>query len=178
MTRRIAHGSRFIWRNGVCDLLLLAFAFMLYSVVRQGSADRQIEATYNAVDLVELERTLFIAHENSSQSLILWSEPLIHFFNTFYTYGHFWLIGAAAIWLFLFHRDTYTLFRNAFFISGAIGLVCFNLFPLAPPRLLPGEYGAVDTLRMFSPVNYENSGAFVMRTSAPNLLPSASSRLK
>ena len=105
MTQKIARTSALVWRNGVCDLLLIVFAFMLYSVVRQGSAHSQIDATYNAVDLVKLERALFIAHENSSQGLILWSEPLIHFFNTFYTYGHFWLIGAAAIWLFFFHRE-------------------------------------------------------------------------
>jgi membrane-associated phospholipid phosphatase len=161
MTQRIARTTSIVWRNGLADLLLLAFAFMLYSLVRMGSSGQQIEATYNAVDLFELERALFIGHENASQDLILWSEPLIHIFNSIYTYGHFWLIGVAAVWLFYWHRDTYTLFRNAFFISGAIGLICFNLFPLAPPRLLPGDYGAVDTLRLFSNVNYENTGAFV-----------------
>jgi hypothetical protein len=131
---------------------------VLYSVVRQGSSHRQIEATYNAVDLVKLERTLSLAHENSAQQLILGSELAVHVFNSIYTYGHFWLMGAAAIWLFFKHRETFVLFRNAIFIAGAISLVCFNLYPLAPPRLLPGEYGAVDTLRMFSAVNYENSG--------------------
>ena len=147
-----------VWRNGVCDLLMIAAAFMLYNVVRTGSANQQIAATYNAVDLVKLERTLGIAQENSSQGLILWSSELITLFNTIYTYGHFWLIGTAAIWLFIRHRETFTLFRNAIFISGAIALVCYNLFPLAPPRLLPGEFGAVDTLRLYSSVNYENSG--------------------
>lgn len=147
-----------IWQNGLFDLLLILFAFMLYSVVRQFSSHRQIEATYNAVDLVEFERTIGMGYENAAQKLILWNDGLVHVFNSIYTYGHFWLIGAAAIWLFIWHRDTYKLFRNAIFISGAIGLVCFNIFPLAPPRLLPGEYGAVDTLRLMSPVNYENSG--------------------
>jgi membrane-associated phospholipid phosphatase len=134
---------------------------MLYSVVRVGSNDRQVEATYNAVDLVQLQRHLWLAHEADIQKLILWSEVLVRVFNTMYTYGHFWLIGAAGIWLFFFHRERYMLFRNAFFIAGVISLVCFNIMPLAPPRLLPGSFGAVDTLRMFSEVNYENSGAFV-----------------
>jgi len=150
-----------IWSNGLFDLSLIALAFMIYSIVRTWSADRQIEATYNAVDLVNFERSLYIGYEAQVQSLILWSEGLIHLFNSIYTYGHFWLIGATAIWLFIRHRDTYKLFRNAIFISGAIGLVAFNVFPLAPPRLLPGDFGAVDTLRLFSSVNYENSGSFV-----------------
>jgi membrane-associated phospholipid phosphatase len=130
---------------------------MIYSIVHH---DRQIEAT-TTVDLVNLERSLYIGYEAQAQSLILWSEGLIHLFNSIYTYGHFWLIGATAVWLFIRHRDTYKLFRNAIFISGAIGLVAFNVFPLAPPRLLPGDFGAVDTLRLFSSVNYENSGSFV-----------------
>lgn len=159
--RAVPRAAAFVWRNGVCDLLLLAIAFMFYSIVRMGSNGRQIEATYNAVDLWKLERALNIAQESSSQQLILQSTFTIQVFNTIYTYGHFWLIGVAALWLFFWHRDTYTLFRNAFFFSGAIALLCFNLFPLAPPRLLPGEYGAVDTLRLFSSVNYEASGNFV-----------------
>jgi hypothetical protein len=126
-----------------------------------GSNDRQVDATYNAVDLVHLQRALWLAHEADIQKLILWSEALVRVFNTIYTYGHFWLIGGAGIWLFYFHRERYTLFRNAFFISGAISLIAFNLVPLAPPRLLPGDFGAVDTLRMGSEINYETSGAFV-----------------
>ena len=159
--RSTTTGVHFVWRNGVCDLLLIAIAFMFYSIVRQGSSHRQIEATYNAVDLVELQRNLHIAYEARAQELILWSDGLIQVFNTIYTYGHFWLIGIAAIWLFFRHRQSYVLFRNAFFISGAISLICFNLYPLAPPRLLPGDYGAVDTLRLASSVNYETSGNFV-----------------
>jgi hypothetical protein len=150
-----------VWNNGLRELLLIAAAFMLYSLVRMGSNDRQVEATYNAVDLVELQRALWLAHEADIQKLILWSDLLVQVFNNLYTFGHFWLIGAAGIWLFYYHRERYTLFRNAFFIAGAISLVVFNVLPLAPPRLLPGSYGAVDTLHMLSSVNYENSGAFV-----------------
>jgi membrane-associated phospholipid phosphatase len=158
---RVSRAAGLVWRNGLWDLLLLALAFMIYSVVRQMSAGRQIEATYNAVDLVRIERALWMGHENALQGLILWNEALIRVFNMAYTYGHFWLIGFAAVWLFFRHRETYVLFRNAFFISGAIALVAFNLYPLAPPRLLPGEFGAVDTLRLFSEINYENAGFFV-----------------
>jgi membrane-associated phospholipid phosphatase len=150
-----------VWRNGLAELILIAIAFMLYSIVRMGSNDRQVEATYNAVDLVHLQRTLWLAHEADVQKLILWSDVLIRLFNTIYTYGHFWLIGIAGIWLFYFHRDHYRLFRNAFFVAGGISLVVFNFMPLAPPRLLPGEYGAIDTLHYFSEINYQTSGTFV-----------------
>ena len=161
LTPTITRQATLVWRNGLCEVLLIAFAFLLYSVVRMGSHDRQVEATYNAVDLVHLQRALWLAHEADIQRLVLWSGALIKFFNTFYTYGHFWLIGVASIWLFFFHRERYVLFRNAFFISGAISLIAFNIMPLAPPRLLPGDFGAVDTLRLGSDLNYETSGNFV-----------------
>jgi len=156
-----ARAASLVWRNGLCDLILVAMAFICYSLVREGSSHRQIEATYNAVDLAQVERALFIAREGSSQHLILWSGFLVRVFNDIYSYGHFTFIGIAGLWLFFRHRPTFVLFRNAFFISGAIALVAFNVFPVAPPRLLPGEFGAVDTLRLFSAVNYENSGRFV-----------------
>jgi len=158
---RIATYADAVWNNGLRELLLITAAFFLYSIVRMGSNDRQVEATYNAVDLVELQRALWLAHEADIQKLVLWSDLLVQVFNNMYTFGHFWLIGAAGIWLFYFHRERYTLFRNAFFVAGAISLFAFNVMPLAPPRLLPGSYGAVDTLHLLSAVNYENSGAFV-----------------
>ena len=130
----VARYASLIWRNGLRELLLIAAAFFFYSIVRMGSNDRQVEATYNAVDLVQLQRTLWLAHEADIQKLILWSDFLVHAFNALYTYGHFWLIGVAGVYLFYFHRERYTLFRNAFFIAGAISLIAFNVLPLAPPR--------------------------------------------
>src|SRR6185312_9767346 len=54
--------------------------------------------------------------------------------------------------------------RNAMLISGAIGLVIFTLFPLAPPRL--AELGLVDTVtrssdayRVLQPTMFTNQYA-------------------
>ena len=55
------------------------------------------------------------------------------------------VIIGIAIWLLVFHRHRYPLFRNAFLISGAIGLLLFWLLPTAPPRFLP-QWGFVDTV--------------------------------
>lgn len=42
----------------------------------------------------------------------------------------------------------YSVFRNAFFISGTIGIIIFVLYPVAPPRL--ADVGVVDTVTMYS----------------------------
>jgi hypothetical protein len=51
--------------------------------------------------------------------------------------------------MYFWHRPQYLLMRNAFLISGAIGLIIFVNFPTAPPRLLEHhgvELGFVDTI--------------------------------
>jgi hypothetical protein len=142
-------------------VLLIAFAFMLYSVVREFSSDRHVDAIVNGVRLVQWEQSLGLFWETEIQDIFFSSTTAIHIFNAIYTYGHFWLIGAVAVWLFFWHRERYLVIRNAVLISGAVALLIFNLFPVAPPRLMPGSFGAFDTLALFSPVNYENSGFFV-----------------
>ncbi|MGE0309384.1 MAG: phosphatase PAP2 family protein, partial [Acidimicrobiia bacterium] len=44
----------------------------------------------------------------------------------------------------------YVVLRNAMFISGAIGLVIFATYPVAPPRLLPPGSGFIDTVTQWS----------------------------
>lgn len=153
--------SSIVRRTGVLEIGITVAAYFVYSIVRALGADQEIEAKQRAVDLVQWERRLGIFWEVQMQSWVLGNETVIKVFNAIYAYGHFPLIYAVGIWLFIWHRSRYVLFRNAFLISGGIGLVCFLLLPTAPPRLLPWPGAMVDTLRMFSPINYQESGGFV-----------------
>jgi membrane-associated phospholipid phosphatase len=157
----VTRTSTIIRRTGVLEIGITVGAYFIYSIVRTLGANQEVEAKQRALDLVELERKLGFFWEVQMQSWILGNETVIKVFNAIYTYGHFPLIYAIGIWLFLWHRGRYVLFRNAFLISGGIGLVSFLLLPTAPPRLLPGVDRMADTLRMFSPINYQESGAFV-----------------
>jgi hypothetical protein len=55
------------------------------------------------------------------------------------------VIVATLVWLLVRHREQYPIFRNAMLISGGIGLVCFMVWPMAPPRFL-GDLGFIDTV--------------------------------
>jgi hypothetical protein len=68
--------------------------------------------------------------------------------NWIYIWWHWPVIITAAVWLFLQHRTAYTRYRNAFLLSGAVGLLFFALFPVAPPRLADAAF--VDTLSRYS----------------------------
>ena len=140
----------------------MAVAFVLYYLVRGLVVERASEATSRAIRLVELEQRLGLFWETQMQAWIMSSEMLVKLFNGIYVYAHFPLVAAIGLWLFFFHRPRYVLFRNAFLISGAIGLVIFNLIPMAPPRLLPWPYGLVDTMAAYSKINYDmQPAAFV-----------------
>ncbi|MEX0684118.1 MAG: phosphatase PAP2 family protein, partial [Dehalococcoidia bacterium] len=54
-----------------------------------------------------------------------------------YFYLHFPLIIVFGIWLYYYRRGQYTFVRDSFLASGAIALVIYFLYPVAPPRELP-----------------------------------------
>jgi len=166
VTPAIFWTSHWIRRFGILDLGLVVLAFFFYSAVREMAGAQAPEATAHAMGLVQLEQNLGVFQEQAVQDAVLSSDLLVRGFNAFYAYGFFPPIYAIGLYLFFFQRDRYILFRNAFLISGAIGLLAFHLFPMAPPRLLPWPYGMVDTLSEFSKVNYHSGGAFVNQYAA------------
>lgn len=142
------------WRPGKKDLaeiVLIASALPLYYLVRGQAHERIQDAVQRGLDIVQFEKSLGIFWEVELQSWILPHNWLVTALNAFYLYGHLPIIGALAVWMYFWHRPQYLLMRNAFLISGAIGLVIFLNFPTAPPRLL-GVHGAdlgfVDTILM------------------------------
>lgn len=126
------------------EVSILVPAYILYSLVRGTVHDRTPEAVSRAAALVHVEQTMGIFWEYELQSLILTWGAAVRAVNTVYVWGHLPVIIAVAIWLLVFHRHRYALFRNAFLISGAIGLLLFWLIPTAPPRFLQ-YWGFVDT---------------------------------
>ena len=55
--------------------------------------------------------------------------------NWVYIWGHFPVIVGALFVLYGLSRRNFLTLRNALIASGVIGLVCFAVFPVAPPRL-------------------------------------------
>ena len=68
--------------------------------------------------------------------------------NWVYIWGHWPLIAVSAAWLFRHRPDAYRLMRTAIFASGAIGMIIFLAYPVAPPRLT--GLGLTDTVTSYS----------------------------
>lgn len=149
--------SRFSYRDALWQLVVAAGGYIVYSVsvgaVQWAGAERARAslAVADARHIVDLEELLGIFREHQLQSLIIDSGFWMQFFNAVYMWAHLPLIIALAVWLYWRHRPHFRLTRNAVLISGTIALIVFQVFPVAPPRLVP-ELHFVDTAAKVSGV--------------------------
>lgn len=151
-------------RNGAVPRLLaeagiLVAAYQAYGAVRRLVAPDSGDAFGHAFNIIRFEQDMGIFFEPSLQGLIIDHHWLVTLFNWVYVWGYLPVISVAGLYLYLRHHDFYTRYRNAFLLSGAVGLVIFATFPVAPPRMFPG-FGFIDTVRTNSAVyrSFEGSG--------------------
>ena len=130
------------------EVVLGAVAYFAYFGVRGLTEGGKERALTNAGRVVSFERGLHMDYEGSWQNLIVDHHGLVTLFNWIYIWGHWPVIVVTAFWLYFHAHGTYRLYRNAFVISGAVGLVVFVLFPVAPPRLF--DAAMVDTVTEYS----------------------------
>lgn len=123
------------WNGFHWQVALMLPPSLLYFLVRDLSAGQEAEAFANASSIVNLQKTLGLDWEATLQQQVLDTDWIISAVNWIYIYGHFPLLFTVLVLLFgLSKRDFLTL-RNALVASGVVGLVCFALYPVAPPRL-------------------------------------------
>lgn len=124
-------------RRDLVEALLVGLAFLLYFAVRGAVIDRPETAYANALDIIDLQRRLGFFWEDDLNAWVndrlFWAQAA----NIVYFWLHFPLIISFGVWLYFFRRNKYTLVRDAFLASGAIALVIYWAYPVAPPRVLP-----------------------------------------
>ena len=144
-SRANAEPTRHEW---IRELGLVLVGLLVYFGVRAATSDEAGPAQAHARSLVHLEQTLGIARESDVQGLIIDHHALVTFANWVYIWGHWPLIAVSAAWLFRRRPDAYRLMRTAIFASGAIGMIIFLAYPVAPPRLTGA--GLTDTVTSYS----------------------------
>jgi len=127
---------------------LIVLAALVYFGVRGFTQDRVDRAFANADWLQRAEREIGIAWERAFQELVIEHGWLMTATNWVYVYGHWPVIVACGVALYVWRRDRYRLLRNAMFISGLIGFIFFAGFPVAPPRF--ADPSIVDTVTQYS----------------------------
>jgi hypothetical protein len=163
--RTLRDGHRIYWWGEI--LAVLAF-YGVYSFIRNLHHGNPQEAFEHAKDLIDLQKTLGIYHEQAIQAWTLGSHAFIVASNYFYGSLHFIVTGGVMIWLYRKWSDDYPRWRNTLGIATALALIGFAFFPLMPPRLLAPshlypfihhDFGYVDTLAKDPAFWSFNSGA-------------------
>lgn len=136
------------WRELAKQVLLVALAVLFYFGVRGLTESAAGIAIEHGNDVLAFEQRIGIAFSPEFQATITDIPFLANLGNWVYIWGHWPVIVATLVWLHERHRYHYLLLRNAMFISGAIGLIIFMLYPVAPPRLIDAGY--IDTVTSWS----------------------------
>jgi len=123
-------------RRDLVEALIVGVAFLLYFAVRGAVIDRPEAAYRHAMDVIDAQRYLGIFWEDDMNEWIRDREFWAQTANIVYFWLHFPLIIAFGIYLYYGQRGKYTLMRDAFLTSGAIALVVYWLYPVAPPWTL------------------------------------------
>jgi len=137
-------------RGVALQFVLVFLAAILYFAVRGFTQGSEADANRHGFDVLRFERALGIDWEEATQRFVLTRHELVTFANWVYMWGHWPVVAVTLFVLYRSRRDQYLLLRNAMFMSGAIGLVIFATYPVAPPRLLPTGTQFVDTVTTWS----------------------------
>jgi PAP2 superfamily len=143
----------------VAKELTLVVAFgVIYEVLRHNMIQEGSAAARHALSIVHLEKDLRVFHEGALQTLFLRAPDVMKFFNLYYGGTHFVVPIGALLWLAWRHPERYPRARTTLAATTGVAFLCFWVFPVAPPRLLPSRFGIIDTLVTFAKTGHiENS---------------------
>ena len=135
------------WRRVTRELGLLAMLAIVYEEIAAHLVQAGSVAASNALLVVGAERSLALVDERAVQAVFVHNDTITDAFNAYYGGTHFLVPAVALGWLLWRHPGQYGRARTALVVITLAAVVCFWLFPVAPPRLLPAHFGIVDMLR-------------------------------
>jgi len=151
----------------ILELATVFAVMVVYFLIRGGLPEPVDEAVSRSTKIISVEQTLGIFWERDWQEPVLKSRLLMQIANGIYVWGHFPVIIATAFWLYWRSRERYNFYRTALLISAFIGLWGYGFFPAAPPRLMPAQWGFIDTIALIARETYDmQPGGFVNQYAA------------
>jgi hypothetical protein len=137
------------------EMAIVTGLMVIYFYIRGDLPEPVPQAVARSTKIIHLEQALGIFVEPGWQEPVLKNKLVMQIANGIYIWGHFPVILAAALWLYWKNRQRYGLYRTGLVLSAFIGLWGYAFFPAAPPRLMPGQWGFVDTIALVAKGRYE-----------------------
>ncbi|HEY0165872.1 MAG TPA: phosphatase PAP2 family protein [Jatrophihabitans sp.] len=148
------------------ELLVLLLLLWAYDMVRGHAAVREVAALRHGRQLLDLERWLGIDIELAANLWATEQAALSLAASYWYQFTHLSVTLAVLVWCWWRRAGSYRRARNALVLTNVFGLIFFLLYPVAPPRFLPG-FGFVDSVAEAGfgpthggPVTADQFGAF------------------
>jgi PAP2 superfamily len=130
------------------ELAIIAFGYWLYSLGRNTIPQQESIAIRHGFSVTHVQDVLHLNVELSVNHFVAAHTWLAQIMDYYYASLHFVVTIAVMLWLFARRAPVYRGARTVLVSTTLIALAGFALYPLAPPRLLPGA-GYLDTVAMF-----------------------------
>jgi hypothetical protein len=125
--------------------MVLVALLVFYDRVRSLAAVRTSVAVSHGWDILHLETVLHLRFEDALNGWLDGRTALRLSAVDYYQFMHVTVALGVLTACYVLRPAVYRPARNALVLTNVIGLVVFALFPVAPPRLLPGA-GFIDSV--------------------------------
>lgn len=131
------------------EIALIGACYLAFALVKNLTDPSPVlKAVTNGWGVLKLESALALNFEAAIQQIIGRISLGAMIATTYFYVAGMWLgLIAVAIYTFAKHRAVYLNLRRTFIFSMIFGAIVFALFPLAPPRFMPG-LGMTDTVTL------------------------------
>ncbi|RKN07211.1 bifunctional glycosyltransferase 87/phosphatase PAP2 family protein [Streptomyces radicis] len=157
--------------NLLLELLLIRVGYWAYSWVRSYARGDRETAEAHGHQILDIQRFLHIDIEHGLNQLVAETRWLADAMDLYYATFHFAVPLTILGWLLIRHPADYRWARRWLALTTLFGLVGFWLYPLAPPRLMPG-LGYIDTANGPQDLNDPRYGALTGITNPYAAMPS------
>ncbi|MGW0760299.1 bifunctional glycosyltransferase 87/phosphatase PAP2 family protein [Streptomyces sp. NPDC002814] len=162
--------------NLLLELLLIRVTYAAYQKVRLAAtggsnAEGRATAEHHADQILSLERFLHMDIEHWANHAVVKVDWLRNFFDFYYTSFHF-VVPLSVLAVLYWRRPVdYRWARASIGLTTLLALVGFWLYPLAPPRLMPG-LGIIDTVHGVQDFSKPDYGTLTALTNQYAAMPS------
>ncbi|MGV9314431.1 bifunctional glycosyltransferase 87/phosphatase PAP2 family protein [Streptomyces sp. NPDC003691] len=157
--------------NLLLELVAIRVGYAIYSKIRLAATASTATAEEHGRQIASIEQTLGIDIEHAINQAAVKSEWLTDFLGFYYTSFHFPVPLAILAVLYIRRPTDYRWARASLAFATLLALVGFWLYPLAPPRLMPGM-GFVDTVHGTKDLANPEFGAMTAVTNQYAAMPS------
>jgi hypothetical protein len=147
--------------RGFREVMLIGAVYIMYDLTRYLVEGKTSIAMLHGHDLVRLEHQLGMAPERALNEVFSSHLALGLAADYIYATLHYIITPVVLVWMWRRHSSAYGHARTVLMVATILALVGYSLYPVAPPRLLSGDF--IDTMAKFSHYGWWSNAASAPR---------------